>query len=43
MDWMQVQSALNLMKIKHGKWPMIFEGLKEMEIEALEYLNQEAR
>jgi len=27
------------MKIKHGKWPIIFEGLKAIEIEAIEYLN----
>jgi hypothetical protein len=41
IDWVQVESALKLSGIKRGQWPIIFEGLQAMEIEALEILNRE--
>lgn len=40
IDWAQVESALKLSKVKRGKWPMIFEGLRAMQDEVLEYLNE---
>lgn len=41
MDWSQVDAALNLSKVKRGKRPMIFEGLRAMEKEVLDYLNKD--
>jgi hypothetical protein len=41
VDFAQVESALTLSGIKRAQWPLIFEGLRAMENEALEYLNRE--
>lgn len=40
IDWTQVEATLKLSGIKRGQWPLIFEGLQAMEVEALEYLNR---
>ncbi|TXT23899.1 MAG: hypothetical protein FD134_1868 [Gallionellaceae bacterium] len=39
MDWQQVESALNLSGVERARWPLIFEGLRAMEAEALEFFN----
>ena len=41
IDWTQVESALNLSKIKRAEWPHIFEGLRAAQDAALEHLNHE--
>lgn len=40
MDWQQVESALRLMGVKRKRWPTIHAGLKVMEEEALNALEQ---
>lgn len=41
MDWAQVEAALKLNRVERPQWPMIFEGLRAMEDEALEYLKRD--
>lgn len=38
MDWAQVESAMNLSGIKRAQRPVIFEGLRALEAEALKIL-----
>ncbi len=40
MDWTQVEAALNLSGIKRAGWPLIFEGLRAAESEALKFLQR---
>lgn len=41
MDWTQAKAALELCGIKRTGWPLIFEGLRAAEQEAIEFLSKE--
>jgi hypothetical protein len=41
IDWAQVEAALKMSGIERSEWPLIFEGLRAAETEALEWLNKD--